>query len=271
MNYRPRRVVSLQPSVTAIFAEIGELDKLVACTKYCLAICPQLKDSQCFTVADSWTARSQEILAARPDLIIASVPYQENAVIEILKAGVRFLGFAPHTLADVYADIACIAGIMGAERRGQLVIENMQDEIRLTREKVSGRPRPLVYCEEWGKPQISSQAWVAELIEAVGGEFLGKPGARTTAEAVLDANPEVIIASWCGAGDRVPLEKVVVSRKWEGMNAVKNRNVFCVRDEFLNTPAPTLLHGLRALAAAIHPKVFISAAGLRQIGVPAQT
>lgn len=257
--------MSLQPSVTAILAEIGELDKLVACTKYCLDICPQLNDSQCLIVADSWTAQSGEILAAHPDLVIASVPYQENAVVEILKAGVRFLGFAPHTLADVYADIACIAGIMGAERRGQLVIENMQDEIHVTREKIIGRPRPLVYCEEWGKPLISSQAWVAELVETAGGEFLGKPGAHTTAEAVLNANPEVVIAAWCGAGDRVPLEKLVVSRRWEGMDAVKNKNVFCVRDEFLNTPAPTLLHGLRALAAAIHPEVFTSAAGLRQI------
>jgi iron complex transport system substrate-binding protein len=269
ISYTPRRIVSLQPSVTVILAEIGELDKLVACTKYCLDICPQLKDLQCFIVADSWTAQSGEILAARPHLIIASVPYQENAVIEILKAGVRFLGFAPHTLADVYGDIACIAGIMGAERRGQLVIENMQEEIRVTRQKIAGRPRPLVYCEEWGKPLISSQAWVAELVEAAGGEFLGKPGAHTTAEAVLDANPEVIIASWCGAGDRVPLEKIVASRRWEGLNAVKNQNVFCVRDEFLNTPAPTLLHGLRALAAAIHPEVFPSPVGLRRIATTA--
>ncbi len=41
-----------------------------------------------------------------PDLVIASVPYQEKAVVEILKAGARFLGLAPKTLADIYTDIA---------------------------------------------------------------------------------------------------------------------------------------------------------------------
>ena len=48
-------------------------------------------------------------MAARPDLVIAAVPYQEKAVVEILKAGVRFLGLAPKTLADIYTDIATIA------------------------------------------------------------------------------------------------------------------------------------------------------------------
>lgn len=268
-TYAPQRVVSLQPSVTAILAEIGELDKLAACTKYCLDICPQLKDSQCLIVADSWTSQSEQILAAKPDLVIASVPYQEKAVVEILKAGIRFVGFAPHTLGDVYGDIASVAGIMGATGRGQLVIERMQDEIDATRKEIRGRSRPLVYCEEWGKPLIASQAWVAELIEAAGGEFLGKPGQQTTAQSVRDANPDVVIASWCGAGDRVPLEKLVAGREWQGMDAVKNGNVFCIRDEFLNTPAPTLLHGLRALAAAIHPEIFPLAPGLRQIGAVA--
>jgi iron complex transport system substrate-binding protein len=270
-SHSPRRVVSLQPSATAILAEIGELDKLVACTKYCLDICPQLKETQCLIVEDSWAARSEQILAARPDLVIASVPYQEESVGEILKAGVRFLGFAPRSLADIYGDIACIAGIMDAARRGELVIEHMKDEIGVIQSKAAGSARPLVYCEEWGKPLIASQLWVAELIEAAGGEFLGKPAAHPTAEAVLDANPDIVIASWCGAGDRVPLEKIVSSRGWKTMNAVENSNVFCIRDEFLNTPAPTLLHGLRALAAAIHPETFSAPAGLRRIATPVRT
>jgi iron complex transport system substrate-binding protein len=48
------------------------------------------------------------------------------------------------------------------------------------------------------------------------------------------------------------------------MQAVKQDRVYCINDEYLNTPAPTLMHGLRALAAAIHPEHFPSRqAGLR--------
>jgi hypothetical protein len=41
--------------------------------------------------------------------------------------------------------------------------------------------------------------------------------------------------------------------------------VYCISDELLNTPAPTLISGLHALAAAIHPEVFSPARGLRSI------
>jgi hypothetical protein len=41
--------------------------------------------------------------------------------------------------------------------------------------------------------------------------------------------------------------------------------VYCINDEFLNTPASTLIHGLHALAAAIHPEQFAQAAGLRKM------
>ena len=68
---------------------------------------------------------------------------------------------------------------------------------------------------------------------------------------------------WCGAGDRVPLEKIVQTRAWENIPAANNHRVFCIRDEYLNTPAPTLVKGLHALAAAIHPECFPHAEGLR--------
>ena len=269
-DFTPQRVVCLQPSATVILAALGKLDRVVACTKYCADVCPEVKSGGRSIIADSWTAQSQQILAARPDLVIAAVPYQERAVVEILKAGIRFLGLAPKTLADIYADIATIAGAVDASERGQAVIANMQREIETVRAQVINLPgntkhRPRVFCEEWGKPLIASQKWVAELVEAAGGEFLGDPGARSTAETILANDPEVVVAAWCGAGDRVPVEKMVRDRGWQAMRAVRDGRVYCISDELLNTPAPTLVRGLRALAAAIHPGAFPQPEGLRCI------
>ena len=262
----PRRIVSLQPSATVTLARLGLLDHVVGCTRYCKDVCPELAFRDVTIVADSWTAQAEQIVAACPDLVIASVPYQLEAVAEILKSGVRFLGLAPRSLADVYTDIALIAGVMGASDRGQLIIENMQREIETVRARRAAGPRPRVFCEEWGKPIIHSQRWVAELVESAGGQFLGEPGAKTDAECVRRADPEVIVLAWCGAGDRVPLEKICGERGWGETSAARSRRVYCVRDELLNTPAPTLLDGLRALEAAIHPDLFPQLpAGLRRI------
>ena len=248
----PRRIVCLQPSATAILAALGEVGRVVACTRYCADVCPEAAVLP--KVADSWTAQAQQIVSSRPDLVIAAVPYQAEAVSEILKAGIRFLGLAPKSLADIYSDIATIAGVVGQSDCGAALICRMQDEIDNTRKRTHRLPRRRVYCEEWGKPLIHSQAWVKELVEAAGGEFVGTPGAHTTPAAVRDAHPEVMIFAWCGAGDRLPLAKLIGERAWENTEAACNHRVFCLPDEWLNTPAPTLLQGLRALAAAIHPE-----------------
>jgi iron complex transport system substrate-binding protein len=248
-------------------ARLGLFDRVVACTRYCKDVCPELAFREVAIVSDSWTAKAAEIVAARPDLVIASVPYQLEAVAEILKSGVRFLGLAPRTLADIYTDVALIAGAMGASDRGGYIIESMQREIDCVRARHAAGPHPLVFCEEWGKPIICSQRWVAELVEAAGGRFLGEPSAQTDADCVRRADPEVMVMAWCGAGDRVPLEKIVGERGWRETSAGRSRRVYCVRDELLNTPAPTLLEGLRALEAAIHPDLFPQMpAGLRRMG-----
>lgn len=265
MAYMPQRVVALQPSASVILRDIGKLSSLVGCTKYCLELCPELEHSNVTIVADSWTAQAAQIAELDPDLVIASVPYQEKAIAEIMKSGSRFLGLAPSSLADIYIDIGAIAGIMHAVEAGCRVIREMRDEIERVRAAAKGVPRPRVFCEEWGKPLIASQLWVAELVEAAGGEFIAKPGAQLSFEDVESLAPEVIIASWCGAGDRVPLEKIIRSRDWEQLPAVENGRVYCIRDEHLNTPAPTLILGLHALAAAIHPECFPQVDGLRCI------
>lgn len=264
-DYIPQRIVCLQPSATVILAAIGELGRVVACTKYCADVVPEVADSSRIILADSWTANAAQIIAAQPDLVIAAVPYQESSVSEILKAGARFLGLAPRNLKDIYTDIATIAGMVGASGRAEILIASMQQQIEEIRVKSRPCARPRVFCEEWGKPLITSQPWVAELVAAAGGTFVGEPGRQVSADEVLGADPEVIIAAWCGAGDRVPLEKIIADRKWQETSAARAGRVFCIRDEFLNTPAPTLLQGLDALAYAIHPELFPRTKGIRQI------
>jgi len=245
--------------------DLGLLDRLVACTRYCADVCPEVADGSRMIVSDSWTAQRDQILAAHPDLVLASVPYQLEAVAEILKAGVRFLGLAPRTLADIYADIATIAGVMGEGECGQSVIGAMQNSIAEVRQRTADVSKLNVFCEGWGKPIIASQPWVAELVEAAGGDFVGQPGQTITAGEVASAGPKVILAAWCGAGDRVPLEKIVEQRGWTKLPAVCAARVFCISDELLNTPATSLIGGLHAIAWALHPELFPRPRGIRQL------
>jgi iron complex transport system substrate-binding protein len=251
------KIISLQPSISIILERLGRLDSLAACTKYCLDAVPALRELSLPVVHDSWSTKAEELLPVHADLVIASVPYRQESLTAILKSGRPVLALSPRSLADVDQDIRLIASVVQAADRGEALIAEMQaqiDAVRSGTARIAVRPR--VYCEEWGKPLIHSQFWVRELVEAAGGEFVGEPGTTTDADSVAAADPDVIVAAWCGAGDRVPLERVVEQRHWHELRAVREGRVYCIADELLNTPAPTLIDGLHALAQAIHPDIF---------------
>ena len=253
------RIASLQPSVTLTLDALGSLDALCAHTKYCLEALPELSARQLPILADSWTTTTDELSAVRPDLVMASVPYRLESLAAVLKAGFPVLALAPHTLADVLHDTRLIARQVNRVDQAESIIAAFESAIASVRSVAKDSSPLTVYCEEWGKPLIHSQPWVAELIGAVGGAFVGTPGAQTTAEAVLQANPDILIFAWCGAGDRVPLDRVIVQRSWQHLDAVRNRHVYCIPDEYLNTPAiPSLTRGLAHLASALHPELFPS-------------
>jgi iron complex transport system substrate-binding protein len=257
------RIVSLQPSVTVTLAGLGALDRIVACTRYCKDVCPEIAQGKQVIIEDSWSANSEQIIAARPDVVIASVPYRLESLASILRAGVRVVAFAPKSLADVYGDIRTLAALVDEYVAGEKLVSGLQDEIAQTRELTGRAPVQRVFCEEWGKPVIASQRWVAELVEAAGGVPIGTPGEQTTAVAIAALDPEVILAAWCGAGDRVPLHKLALRDGWAGTTAIREQRIYCVADELFNTPAHTLVGGLRAIRWALHPDRFRRPMGIR--------
>ncbi|QHN03936.1 ABC transporter substrate-binding protein [Granulicella sp. WH15] len=263
------RIASLQPSVAITVARLGRLDTLCAVTKYCVEAVPELAALAPPVLDDSWSfdkpGNLDRLLEAKPDLVIASVPYRMESLAAILKTGIPVLALAPHQLADVYRDMRLIARQVEAVDRAEAMIGEMKSAVAETRTRTAAPARQTVYCEEWGKPLIHSQAWVAELIDAAGGQFVGTPGGHTTADTIAAADPDVLLFAWCGAGDRVPLERVIEQRGWRQMRAVRSGRVFCIPDEFLNTPAFNLLDGLACIAAALHPAEFSRHINLRRI------
>ena len=250
------RIASLQPSITLTLHALGRTNHLCAITKYCLEALPELATLNLPILHDSWTANTDEIAATKPDLVIASVPYRMESLAAILKASLPVLTLAPHNLASVLADIRLLGTLTNASAEAEVLITHFNRTLDETRTRTAALPHPTVYCEEWGKPLIHSQTWVAELVATAGGNFLGAPGSHTTLEAIAAADPDVLIFAWCGAGDRVPLIRVIEQRNWRHLRAVRNRQVYCIPDEYLNTPAQTLLDGLTHLTSAIHPTEF---------------
>lgn len=247
-----KRIVSLEPSVTAILFALGQQSRLVAVSEWCERLA-DVGDSP--RLPSTWSARPEDVLPLEPDLVIASVPYRAETIVELLRARLNLLCLYPERLKDVYAHVAWLGRLTDAADEAERVIARMQADFESIRQRVAGLRRPRVYAEMWPKPPMSSPAWVAELVEIAGGQFVPeKPGRAVTDEEIVEADPEIIVVAWAGIA-HPPLEQVSQRAGWDQVNAVREGRVVAVDEIWLNAPGPNLAQGARLLADVIHPEV----------------
>ena len=196
-----------------------------------------------------------EILRLKPTLVIGSVPYKQETVAKLLERPYAFLAMNPRSLADVYADIRMLGGIVGRAKAAEAHVSKMQREFAaIGRKSQNGAAGLRVYCEAWPNPRISSPPWVAELVSLCGGKMVVPPGERVDEKQVAAAKPDVIVLAWAATGDRASPNKAYTVQEWRQVPAIRNRRVFVIKDELLNTPGPPLVEGAKELYRLLHSK-----------------
>jgi iron complex transport system substrate-binding protein len=115
-----------------------------------------------------------------------------------------------------------------------------------------------VFFEEWMDPLISGIRWVEELIELAGGEPVfpelrhqhAAKGRVVDSATVIAANPEVIIASWCGR--KVNKQQIYAREGWAAIDAIRDAHIYEVKSAYLLQPGPAALtEGVRQLHAIL--------------------
>lgn len=245
-GHSPLRIVSLAPSATSILCAIGAKKTLVGVTKWCADVAPVARLPK---LGDCWHMESlDEIVRLKPTLVIGSVPYKQEAVNKLLELPLSFLAMNPRTLADVYADIRLLGGIVGRMKAAESLVRKMQQEFaRIARQAKKQKRRLRFYCEAWPHPGISSPPWVAELVRIAGGEMIVPPGEKVSEALVAAAMPEIIVLAWTATGATADGAKAYEVPEWKDTPAIRNRHVYVIRDELLNTPGPPLIQGAKEL------------------------
>ncbi len=244
------RIVSLSPAATSILDAIGASRHLVGVTKWCKEVAevdglPRL--------GDCWSLDTAQLIRLRPTLVLGGVPYKPETVAAILATGIPFLARTPRSLAHIYAEIVMLGQLVGRPAAARRLCNKMQTGFASIARRVPRPARcPLVYCEAWPHPRISSPPWVAEMVQTAGGRFAGRAGSKIDDQAVARANPDIIVLAWTAAGTRAKASTAMNNPRWRSVSAIRNHRVHVVQDEILNTPGPPLLRGARALLEILH-------------------
>jgi iron complex transport system substrate-binding protein len=265
-QFPPRRIVCLTEETVETLYLLGEEDRIVGVSGY--AVRPARVRREKPRVSTFISADVPKILTLDPDLVLTFSDLQATIVSDLVKAGVAVHAFNHRDIAGVFAMIRTVGALVGASDRAESLAGALQARLTATKRSCAraleaavegARARPRVYFEEWDEPMISGIGWVSELITVAGGDDVFADLSRqkaakdriVTSDQVRAADPEVILASWCG-------KKVVPARirsraGWSEISAVMHDRIVEIKSPLILQPGPAALtDGLDAIVAALH-------------------
>jgi iron complex transport system substrate-binding protein len=249
----PQRIVCLTEETTETLYLLGEQERIVGISGFTCRPAEARREKP--KVSAFTSAKIEKILEFRPDLVLGFSDLQAQIAQELIQAGVNVLVFNQRSVEEIFETILTLSRIVSAESAGMALVKRLHGELDRVEESARRFPRrPCVFFEEWMEPLISGIRWVEELIEIAGGqpvfpklrEQRSAKGRIVEPAAVIAANPEVIIASWCGR--KVSKEKIRGREGWQAVDAVRSGHIYEVKSTYILQPGPAALtEGVRQL------------------------
>lgn len=254
----PRRIVCLTEEPTEVLYALGEQDRIVGISGF--TVRPPQARREKPKVSAFTSARIDEILALKPDMVIGFSDIQADIAAALIRQGVEVWISNHRSVPGILDYIRRLGALVGVADKARAYADTLEGGLAaVAHESARHARRPKVYFEEWDEPLISGIQWVAELVRIAGGddilpELAAEPMAKNRIMAdggkVIARNPDIIFGSWCGKKFRP--EKVAARPGWEAIAAVRNHQLFEIKSPIILQPGPAALtDGLKAMAAHI--------------------
>ena len=254
----PERIVCLTEETTETLYLLGEERRIVGISGY--TVRPARARREKPRVSAFLSAKTDKILALKPDLVLGFSDLQADISKDLVKAGLNVVIFNQRSVEEILNMILVLSSLVGATDRGRLLLDSLEKNLLEIKEAAkSFKRRPRVYFEEWDEPMISGIRWVSELVEIAGGEdifkelsFSQSASGRTISDGneVSKRNPDIILGSWCGKKFRP--ERVVARPGWSAISAVKENELHEIKSSEILQPGPAALtDGVRRIHAIL--------------------
>jgi iron complex transport system substrate-binding protein len=273
--FPPERIVCLTEETVETLYLLGEERRIVGVSGY--AVRPARVRREKPRVSAFISADVPKILALEPDLVLTFSDLQAEIAAELIRRGIAVHAFNQRTVGGILAMVRTLGALTGTTEKAHALAAGLDARVAQARERAAGLPRrPRVYFEEWDAPMISGIGWVSELVEAAGGtdvfrQLAGHKGAKdriVTAEAVIAAQPDIVIASWCGK--KFAPARFAARAGFDALPAVRNGHLHEVKSALILQPGPAALtDGLDALAAIVAGWAAAEPGRPRVAGMPA--
>jgi len=242
------RIISLAPFLTELLFAAGAGDKVIAGVEYSdfppsAAALPQVGNYNKFDL--------EKILALNPDLLIVWISGNPATEVEALQGlGLQILRSEPRSLEDVSRTLLLFGKVADSEEPARQAAADFDTRLQVLQSSAVGTRTLSVFYQVWDRPLITvnGEHLISDVLRRCGARnvFADLPNLapRLDIEAVLQADPQVIVAS--GAGERRP-QWLDDWRRWPELQAVRHDNLYFVPPALIQRHTPRILLGMQRL------------------------
>lgn len=252
LNKSAQRIVALAPHVVETLYTAGAGNKIVGAVDY--SDYPNAAKS-IPRVGGYSIINLEAIVALQPDLVIAWETGNSPAAIEKLRMlGIPVYLSQPNTLEDIGAEIKRFGVLAGTEPVANKAAEQYAQRLSTLRQRYQNRSTVRVFYQISEAPlmTIGGKQIITNALSTCGGKNVFdqlKPMASViTSEAVIAANPEVIVTSGMQKLNTTGLD---FWKKWPALTATQRNNFFFIDPDLMNRNGPRMLAGTEDLCKAL--------------------
>ncbi len=249
------RIVSMNPSLTAILIDLGVTGTLVGVEEQSRRLHPEVADLP--VVGGLFNPSVEAVVALQPDWVVM-VPsaQQRDFRRRLTDLGIEVLLLPNIRFEEILESITVLGELVGKADAARRRIEQIQRVREEVRRAAAERPRirAVVVVQRDPLFVVGRGNFVDEMLRSAGADNaaaeLGEPFPRAGVEWLIAAAPDVIL----DATEESP-EPARYWARWPSIPAVASGRVLAVAPELITMPGPHLDRGLRALAevlAALH-------------------
>lgn len=257
----PERIISLAPSNTEILFALGLGDRVVG-----------VDDFSDYPAAVNGLPRVggiepnyEAILELEPDVIF-SIAMSPEVLDRFAELNIPVVVIQPGSYGEIAEGINLIGDITGASAEAEQLNAKMNAEVAAITAKIkdiSKADRPVVVYEVWyddttGLMTAGPGSFLHDIIVLAGGvnvaEGANYPWPTLSMEELIDKDPEVIISTFEGS-----YQDLVQGKRdgWQSISAVSTGRIALVDPNIVSRPGPRITEGIRALAEAFYPELFV--------------
>lgn len=258
----PARIISLSPSATEMIFAVGAGDRLVGVTQYCNYPSDALTISRVSSGTIEGVNR-EAILDLKPDVIFFKADHHQSLIDTFDKFGIPMVGVGAESIQEMFQEALDLGRFLETETVAEQLVSQMRSELEAQTRRVSSisdEARRRVFYVVWDDPLMTAgpQSFIGELIGIAKGKNIfddvkqGYP--QISSELVVDRDPQVIIRP-SSDDDTNNLDRILDRKGWEGVSAIRDKQVRTIDGDQISRCGPRLLQVLPSLIEAIYPEL----------------